>query len=169
MIKVYIWSYRSKKHTWGHASMDVNGQHISWWPTLEGRVHSKLHNNIYSAHPVANMSLEDDMAGEGDGESKVFPDHTILISGLNEKKIIQWWRRTALSWGGGKALGPPSVPWSSLGWNCSKIVATALKQGGGDMYTSLWAGKNLIWTPNAVRRYAAAIENGIRKKKKRNN
>ena len=160
MVIVYIWNFRGKKEAWGHASALVSNQYISWWPISDNRVRSKLYDDIYSAHPIGNRQLYDDISDEG-----CTPNHTIKIEGLNESKILTWWRRTALSWGSGLALGPPSLMWSSLGWNCSKIVATALKEGGGDRYSSIVKSFNFIWTPNDVKYYAESIVDGIRKMK----
>ena len=156
MVRVYIWRFRGKREAWGHASMEVQGQYISWWPVASRRVRSKFHRNVYSAHPIGNRSLYDDIRDEGGS-----PDHTVVISGLEEGKILSWWRRTALSWGGGRALGPPSVAWSSLGSNCSQIVATALKQGGGNEFSAWRKSWNIVWTPNDVLEYAESIARGM--------
>ncbi len=158
MVTVYIWEFRGTQTAWGHASMKVGHQYISWWPMGSGRVRSKIYRNIYSAHPIANRRFEDDLEAEGNR----YPDHRIAIDGLDERKIMAWWRRTSLSWGGGSALGPPSVDWSSLGWNCARIVATALKEGGGDAFAS-WYSQQAIgfWTPNDVRDYAQSIERNL--------
>ena len=158
MVTVYIWNFRGKSNAWGHASALVNSQYISWWPMASNRVRSRIHNDIYEAHPIGNRLFIDDIREEGGN-----PNHTIRIHGLNESRILSWWRRTALSWGGGLAQGPPSVPWSSLGWNCSKIVATALKEGGGDLYSSFLKSYHFIWTPNDVKSYAESIVNGMQK------
>jgi hypothetical protein len=154
MISVYIWNFRGKREAWGHASMHVGTDYISWWPMGTGRVHSKVHQNVYSAHP-REPSLQADIDGEGS-----HPSHTILINGLDEARIIAWWHRT-FPWAVSR-LGPPSVPWSSLGWNCSKIVATGLKEGGGDRFASWSKSWALIaWTPNDVREYAESIVRGM--------
>ncbi len=161
MVTVYIWNFRGKRDGWGHASALVNNQYISWWPMSENRVRSIIHNDIYTAHPIGNRQYTDDIRGEGG-----IPNHIIKIEGLNERKIITWWRRISLSWGGGLTEGPPSVPWSSLDWNCSKIVASALKEGEGDNYSSFMNSHNFVWTPNDVKAYAESISIGIRSSKK---
>jgi len=38
MITVYIWSFRGKSAAWGHASMAVGREYISWWPETPGQV-----------------------------------------------------------------------------------------------------------------------------------
>ena len=91
----------------------------------------------------------------------MLPNHSITLNGLNERKILSWWERTSI-WANPKLQGPPSHPWSSLGWNCAKIVATALSKGGGDSYSNWMHSWNVVWMPNDVRRYAASIKRGLR-------
>ncbi len=160
MISVHIWQFSGSKEAWGHASLECFDNYISWWPAQTGRIHSKIHSNIFTALPIANRSFSDDVDGEGR-----FPDYTTRIDGLNERGIISWWQHFALSYGGFKDQGPPSAPWSSLDWNCSKVVATALKEGGGDEYASFYYSNCFIWTPEKVKDYAESIVKGLIKKK----
>jgi len=99
----------------------------------------------------------DDVRDEG-----MQPDHTIEIRGLDEHKIKLWWSRVALVYGNQERQGPLTYPWSTLGWNCARIVATALKEGGGDQYAKWFKSWNLVWTPNDVRNYARSIAQNIR-------
>jgi len=154
MIQVYIWPFGGKREAWGHASMHVRSTYISYWPTGEGRVLSKLHRDIYDAHPIGGRTLADDIRAEG-GPHRL----PILLNGLNEDRVISWWHSN-FPWAGSRQ-GPPSVPWSSLSWNCSKIVATALKEGGGDKFATWSKTWNIVWTPNDVREYAESIVQGL--------
>ncbi len=153
MIKVYIWNFRGKRDAWGHASMQVGNAYVSWWPMATGRVHSKAHSDVFAAHPRPPR-FEDDVRDEGGP-----PNHTIFINGLDEMRIKLWWHRT-FPWAASR-LGPPTIPWSSLNWNCSKTVAVALKEGGADKLASWSKSWNLVWTPNDVRRYAESIVRGM--------
>jgi hypothetical protein len=153
MVRVYIWAFRGKRDAWGHASMQVRSDYVSWWPMATGRVGSKLSRDIFSAHPRLPR-LHDDIRDEGGS-----PDHTILINGLDEAKIIIWWRKT-FPWAESR-VGPPAMSWNSLSWNCSKVVATALNEGGGDKFASWSKSWNMVWTPNDVREYADAIVTGM--------
>lgn len=157
VVKVYIWPFRGKRDAWGHASMQVGCDYISWWPMAVGRDRSKVHPDVYAAHPTPPRSLAADTSPAG-GEGTP-PTHTILIRGLDETRIRNWWHRT-FPWAAGRE-GPPSIPWSSLEWNCSKVVATALKEGGGDRFASWSKSWNLVWTPNDVREYAESIVKGM--------
>jgi hypothetical protein len=154
MIKVYVWPFLGKDEAWGHASMHVGTTYISYWPSGNGRVGSKVHQDVYSAHPIVSRTLQDDIDAEGGQRPR-----PLLINGLDEKRIITWWHQ--LFPASGRLIGPPSVPWSSLNWNCSKVVANGLKEGGGDRFASWIKSWNVVWTPNDVREYAESIIRGM--------
>jgi hypothetical protein len=154
MVKVYVWKFRGKREAWGHASMEVGRDYISWWPEAAGRSQSKISDDLFSAHPIMGRRLEDDIRDEGGS-----PDRTIIIAGLDEARIRAWWHRIA-PWAAGRQ-GPPSLAWSTLRWNCSKVVASALKEGGGDRHASWWKSWNVVWTPNDVCEYAESIVRGM--------
>ncbi len=154
MVTVHIWSFRGKREAWGHASMHVGQAYISWWPMGAGRDRSKIHSDIYSVHPIMGRNFADDIRDEG-----IPPNETIRINGLDEGRITTWWERIA-PWSASRS-GPPSMPWSTLDWNCSKVVAMALKEGGGDKYASWPTTWNVVWTPNDVRDYADSIVRGM--------
>lgn len=154
MVKVYIWNFMGKREAWGHASMQVESHYISWWPMKSGQIPSKLSSNIFSAHPRI-PDLRKDIDGEGGNP----PNHTIIINGLKEQQIISWWKKV-YPWAASKQ-GPPSMDWYSINWNCSKVVATALKEGGGNEYATWSKSWNVVWTPNDVRAYAESIRTGL--------
>lgn len=186
MIHVYVWDFKGKDIAWGHASMKVQDYYISWWPnTRDGAITKRIefdyyagqpidntesatrntetfgidiHRSIYSAHPMVNRTYEEDIAGER-GED---PNHTISLKGLDEEKIINYWKGISI-WADPELHGPPAHPWSTLGWNCSKVVAECLKKGGGDKYASWLKRKNMIWAPKDVKEYAASIKKGLGK------
>lgn len=167
MIYVYIWNFQGKNIAWGHASMNVNGTYISWWPEKkEDRHYSKISQDIYFVHSIRGRTFPDDKWAEGNYKYYKSPDHLIAINGLDETKILQWWGRTALIYNNQKYQGPIHLPWSTLGWNCAKIVATALKEGGGDKYSDFINSRNLIWTPNDVKGYAQSISINLQKNTK---
>src|SRR6266850_5432451 len=152
MVYVYIWNFRGKREAWGHASARVGTNYISWWPMGSNRVPSKIHQ-IYEAH-ARPPRFADDVRDEG-----AQPNFTISIAGLDEGRITNWWYRI-YPWAG-KRQGPPAMPWSTLNWNCSKLVAFALKEGGADKFAAWDKSWNLVWTPNDVREYAQSIVRGM--------
>jgi hypothetical protein len=155
MLTVYVWSYRGKREAWGHASLEVGQTYISWWPAEPGQVPSKLHENIYASHPFRNRTFDEDVAAEGQA-----PDHVILIDGLDEDAIKDWWQVFGLTRDGTVFEGPLPA-WETLGQNCSTVVATALRIGGGDQYAGWWRSWNLVWRPNDVLEYALSIQSGL--------
>jgi len=156
MITVYIWKFRGKGVAWGHASLLVGQTYMSWWPEGQGRIASKISNSIYSVYPIRNRTFTDDIRGE-DGQ---YPDHTLLINGLDEEKIKNWWQSFGLTRDGVLYEGP-MLPWATLAQNCSTVVARALSIGGGDKYASWTKSWNVVWTPNDVLNYATSIMHGI--------
>lgn len=177
MIEVYIWDFQGKRAAWGHVAMKVKTYYISWWPSGDGQIPKVSSNrngfnrvnhllqdygfpldDIYTAHPIRNRTFKDDVHDEAKN-----PDHTIYLYGLNEEQIIKWWIYTSI-WADPKLHGPPSYPWNSLDWNCAKVVATALKEGGGDDYSNWISSWNIIWTPEKTKQYANSIQVGLAKK-----
>jgi hypothetical protein len=173
MITVYVWDFRGKDDAWGHASMQCDNTYISWWPEGEGRVRSNTlyqvqskfpnkytipaYQNIYSAYPFRHRTKDDDEYAESEIRGKKRPpDHTIRISGLDEKAIKDWWESFGLVRDTRSLIGP-LPPWSTLSQNCSTIVATALSKGGGDQYADWVKSWNLVWTPTKVKEYAYSI------------
>lgn len=155
MLTVYIWSFRGKTEAWGHASMQVDQTYVSWWPEKPGQVPSKIHSNIYSSHPFRNRSYSADVSAEG-----YPPDHVIRIDGLDEKSIKDWWQSFGLSRDGLLYQGPLQS-WDTLNCNCSNVVATALRIGGGDKFASWSKSWNLVWSPADVLQYAQSIQLGL--------
>jgi len=100
MIKVFIWDYKNLDMV-GHASLEVKGHYISWWPNTETGVPDKtinhlpiglrnkfnLDESIFSAMPIFKRTFNDDKKSEKRG-----PDRVIIIKGLDEKSIILWWK-----------------------------------------------------------------------------
>jgi hypothetical protein len=155
MLTVYVWNYRGKNEAWGHASMQVDQTYISWWPETPGQVPSKIHRNVYSSHPFRNRTFSQDVAAEGQP-----PDHSILLDGLDESAIKDWWQSFGLTRDGVVFQGP-LPPWSTLSQNCSNVVVIALRAGGGDKYASWITSWNVVWTPADVLEYARSIQRGL--------
>ncbi len=158
MITVYIWSFRGKAEAWGHASMQVDQTYISWWPETPGQVPSKIHPDIYASNPFRNRTFHDDVTAKGHR-----PDWVVRIKGLDEKAIKDWWQTFGLTRDGVQFQGPlPS--WDTLRRNCSTVVATALRVGGGDTFASWVKSWNIVWNPSDVLQYALSIQQGLEKK-----
>jgi hypothetical protein len=156
MLSVYVWTARIKSGIWGHASMQVDQTYISWWPEGEGRIRSKIHPSVYAAHPIRNQSFEGDVAGEGGQQ----PHHVIVLKGLDETAIKDWWQIFGLTRDGTLYEGP-LLAWDTLMRNCSNVVATALKAGGGDKFAAWHKSRHVVWTPSDVLAYALAISTGL--------
>jgi hypothetical protein len=156
MLTVYVWNYRGKSDAWGHASMQVGHNYISWWPQHPGQVPSKLHPNIYQSHPFRDRTFADDVEGEKGRQ----PDHTIRIDGLDEEAIKDWWQSFGLSRDGVPFQGPLQS-WSTLDRNCSTVVATGLRIGGGDAHSDWLKSWNVVWTPKDVLDYAQSIQRNL--------
>jgi hypothetical protein len=155
MVTVYVWNYRGKTVAWGHASMQCGDKYMSWWPEPAPRVPwTKAAPQIYDAHPFVLRRFEDDVRDEG-----MRPDWTIRINGLDEERIKGWWK--GYNPQAHDMYGPPSAPWSTITSNCSKIVAMALDEGGGQQYAPVLKSRNVVWTPNDVRVYAEAVRAGL--------
>jgi hypothetical protein len=157
MLTVYIWSFRGKAEAWGHTSMQVDQTYISWWPAKPGQVPSKIHN-VYVSHPIRNRTYIADVTAE-----RQSPDWVIPLDGLDEKAIKDWWQLFGLTRDGVLYQGP-LPPWDTLWQNCSNVVATALRVGGGDKFASWYRSWNLVWTPSDVLQYAQSIQQGLEKK-----
>ena len=149
VIKIYIWKYEGSKagQRWGHASMELsNGVYISWWPNKrEVTDTSRLNPNIYTANAYKGREYKDDLRDE-----KQMPDYVIIIDGLDEEAIMDWWIEYQ-----------KNRDWSSLSRNCSTTIAKALEAGGGDKYSDFLDLFNSVWTPEAVRDYANSIKEGL--------
>jgi hypothetical protein len=155
MLLVNIWSFRGKNAAWGHASAQVDQTYISWWPENPGQLPSRLHPSIYASIPFRYRTLRQDVAAEGQ-----LPDHTIPLAGLNEIAIKDWWQSFGLTRDGMLFEGPLQA-WDTLTRNCSNVVATALKVGGGDAHASWRKAWNVVWTPSDVLAYALSISKGL--------
>jgi len=175
MITVYVWSFRGKNEAWGHAAMQCGAHYISWWPEDRGRVPSGMSRaavqllgartptalrSVYAASPIRNRTLADDELDEGNRQLGVRrrADRSILIDGLDESAIRDWWRGFGLD--GGRLPGPLPA-WHTTKRNCSTVVAQALQVGGGDRYSTWLRSWNVVWTPDDVREYAESIRAGI--------
>lgn len=155
MIAVYVWDFLGKDRAWGHASMHVEQTYVSWWPQGEGRVRNKVMGQIYHANPIRGRTYQDDVRDE-----QRQPDHVIHLAGLDEAAVKDWWRGFGLMDGDVSLVGPMES-WHTLKRNCSTVVATGLKRGGGDRYASWARSWNLVWTPEDVRNFALAIASGL--------
>ena len=168
MVVVHVWEYRGKHEAWGHASMTLPRDYISWWPQHPGHVPAALPRtvsklglspgllaNLYTSHPIRERTFRQDSDAEGGS-----PDHNVTLAGLNEEAITQWWSSFGLSLHG-KQLQGPMLPWSTLSQNCSSVVAKALQVAGGDTYASWTKAWNVVWTPKDVLGYARSIEGGL--------
>lgn len=156
MITVYVWDFRGKAVAWGHASLLVRKTYVSWWPESEGRVASKVSNQLYDAYPIRDRKFEDDVRDES-----AEPDHSVSLEGLSEGAILDWWQSFGLSREGVQYAGAP-LPWKTLTLNCSTVVATALKKAGGDRFAVQHVSLNPVWTPNNVLAYSLAIADGLK-------
>jgi hypothetical protein len=155
MVTVNIWSFRGKSDAWGHASMQVDQTYISWWPERPGQVPSKIHRNVYASHPFRDRRFAEDVAAE-----RQQPDHVVRIDGLDEHAIKDWWQSFGLTRDGVLYQGP-LLSWDTLKRNCSSVVATGLRAGGGDRYASWNTSWNVVWTPADVLQYALSIVRGL--------
>jgi len=135
--------------------MQLDQTYISWWPEQPGQVPSKIHRQVYASSPFRNRTFQADLAAEGQS-----PDKVVQIEGLNEKAIKDWWQSFGLSRDGVQYHGPLQS-WDTLKRNCSNVVATGLRVGGGDKYSNWFKSWNLIWTPEDVLKYALSIQQGL--------
>ncbi|MBL0869973.1 MAG: hypothetical protein IBJ18_05280 [Phycisphaerales bacterium] len=151
MLTVHVWGpmVTLKHRLAGHASISVGSAYISWWPET----------GVFNTSPYRIRTLQMDI----EAEAKRSPENTV-ISGLNEKAILDWWCGFGLQCGGQSAQGP-MLPYDLAKQNCSTVAAMALRAGGGDAYAGgWWVKNNLVWTPRDVGRYARAINDGLRAK-----
>lgn len=154
-MTVHVWAFRGKHAAWGHASMEVDGNYISWWPEGEGRIRSRLHPDIYAAHPFRYRTFLDDVRDE-----EQEPDQTILLRGLDEKAIKDWWQSFGLMRDGIVFEGPLQA-WKTFKKNCSTVVAAGLTVGGARQYARYHKSLLMPWTPSDVLAYARAIRAGL--------
>lgn len=155
MVLVHVWSFRGKNEAWGHASMAIGSDYVSWWPEPNGRTPSKLHGNIYHAPAFRYRTYNDDVRDE-----RQRPDHTIALNGLDENAIKDWWQSFGMMRDGMPYLGPRQS-WQTLKRNCSTVVATGLTIGGGSQYVRFLKPLGFPWTPNDVLSYAMSIQSGL--------
>lgn len=151
MITVYVWLPKragGQKNV-GHASMLVEGlTYISWWPDEAAGIGRDF-------HPIRNKNYTSDVRDEGGS-----PDHSIHLGGLDEQSILNWWAMFGLT-RGNTVLQGPLPPYNLLKQNCSTVVATGLKQGGGDKYASWLDSWSVVWRPETVLHYALSIKKGL--------
>ncbi len=155
MITVFIWMFRGKDAAWGHASLLVDRTYMSWWPEGRGRARSKVSEQIYTVLPIYDRQFGEDVTAEGQQ-----PDHRVVISGLDEFKIKDWWQSFGLTRDGVLYQGP-LLPWATLAQNCSTVAARGLSIGGGDRYSEWATSWRPVWTPNGVLQYALSIQRGL--------
>ena len=155
MITIYVWlpkQINSQKNV-GHASMLVDGHtYISWWPDEAAGLGRDF-------HPIRNKSYSSDVADEG-----CAPDRMIELSGLDGDAILNWWEGFGLTRGKLNFQGP-LPPYNLSKQNCSTVVATALKRGGGDRYASWYDSWSIVWRPQTVLDYALSIQRELLAKK----
>jgi len=136
--------------------MHVGSTYISWWPGGQGRDYTFGSSvPIYSVPHIVGQTFADDQALEGEGGPPRAPDHSISLDGLDEGKILDWW----------KIFSRAGNAWKTLGQNCSTTVGRGLMVGSGDDYaeglSGWWHSWNMVWQPADVLRYAQAIERGL--------
>ncbi len=156
MVIVNIWLPRHDENTkyMGHASMSVGPTYISWWPE-EDRPGLGI-----DYHPIRNRDYQGDIEGEGGSE----PDHRVFLEGLNENAILDWWRGFGLT-DGKVVLQGPLPPYHLTKQDCSTVVATGLKKGGGDRFASWYSSWSAVWRPQTVLDYAVNIRAGLMRKR----
>jgi hypothetical protein len=154
MITVYVWlpkHINSQKNV-GHASMMVGGHtYISWWPDETAGL-----GRNYT--PIRNKSFNSDVKDEG-----CSPDVSINLEGLDESAILQWWQGFGLV-SNNVVLQGPMLPYNIAKKNCSTVVATGLKVGGGDKYSKWYNSWSAVWRPQTVLEYASSIKSGMASK-----
>jgi hypothetical protein len=155
MLTAFIWEFRGKSVAWGHASLLVDATYVSWWPEGRGRIPSKVSNQVYSVSPIRNRTLAQDIQAE-----QQQPDHRILLDGLDEMAIKNWWQSFGLTRDGQLYQGPLQ-PWETLAQNCSTVAARGLSIGGADKLVPWRKAWNFVWTPNDVLRYLQAIQRAL--------
>jgi hypothetical protein len=168
VITVFVWSFRGKNEAWGHAALQCGSAYVSWWPANPGQAPSGLSQaairafgqrtpvalrSVYASVPILARRFEHDVRDEG-GQ----PDQRIVLEGMDESAVVEWWR--AFSLDEGRAAGPPR-PWHTTQLNCSTVVAHALNAAGGDRYAAWFHTWNMVWTPRDVLRYAESIRHGL--------
>lgn len=162
MIIAHVWKFRGSKSAWGHAAVEITGEagsdcYISWWPGGARQptfpwLASKAPflGNIYSAPANKGQTRADDWAGEGN----LPPDHSLVVHGLDARKIKTKWDQFQVA--------PPN--WSSLDVNCAMVAAYALRWGGADEVisgvTGWWHSWNSVWKPNDIIKLVEAINAG---------
>ena len=154
MVTVYVWSPRSSngQKNVGHASALVNPRtYISWWP-------DEAAGPFRDFYPIRNKTFESDVDDEGHA-----PDHQVRLQGLDEKSILDWWASFGLV-RNGQLLQGPMLPYNLTKQNCSTVVATALKRGGGDRYARWFSSWSIVWRPDTILDYALSIEKGLAKR-----
>lgn len=162
IVEVYIWKFRpsldKNQFAYGHASMYVRDSrqresYISWWPDYP-RIPKSYLPIVYDAYPVRDQTHQQVVDLEGEK-----PDHTIVVTGLDEVKIIDYWESLSLQSQGQRAPGP-LLPWSALNLNCSTVVANALIAVGADKIAMMyWFRK--YWTPNRVLDFSQNIKHEV--------
>lgn len=156
MITVNVWLSKrvdSQKNV-GHASMDVSGTYISWWPDEAAGLTGQF-------NPIRNKSYASDIRDEG-GQ----PDARIQLTGLDEAAILQWWSSFGLV-RGGELLQGPLPAYSLTQQNCSTVVAKGLKIGGADQYATRYAAFSIVWRPATILEFARSIQQGLTAKAKK--
>lgn len=170
MIMVNIWKTtfnQGKLENYGHASMQVGADYISWWPD-QNRQFKKAGAAVYQAGFIRGRTIADDIRAESSHPTVIqIPEKTAATQGLGAAAIVDWWRKFSMSSGGVLLQGPLEAGslYHTVKKNCSTVVAIGLKTGGGNQYSS-WLDEWTIglWTPADVRKYAESIRNGVLKK-----
>jgi RHS repeat-associated protein len=145
LLTVYVWPPHGT-HT-GHTSIQLDDNtYISWWPQGDPPIGSPEWFARLSGVPGrAQKTLEKDNGEEG------AQPRAIIITGLNEAAIKQWWETFKKN---------PSAQYEILFQQCCTIVAQALQVGGSGTYT-IWLpnclGSPIVWTPPGVWIYAQAV------------
>lgn len=149
MTKVYIWD-RSVRSGVGHASMQCRSAYVSWWPSVSLLGPSDLPRAEGVCRPVPCREFDDDRRDE-----RRPPDHSIVISSLDEPRILEWWRGLTEGREAPKGWGNSVCAWTRFGWNSVRLVAAALEQGSRNDWRLgiclLFPNHEPVWTSCELR------------------
>ena len=174
-VKVYIWRNSSSEP--GHASLELNGAYVSYWPQGEDSEFKDFLKN-----PPSKGAIKDFSAGST--HKPYFPasyrhdcklerkecDFKITLNKLDEDVILGSW----------KDFKNNPIRYNMLSHNCSTVVATLLELGSGKppyhtpsieisqyvkgsfkrwFFKLRFMGNYIkMWTPNEVHKYALQLK-----------
>lgn len=175
IVKVYVWETTATNP--GHASLEFDGQYVSFWPVSENSaVKDTIKNppgkgNLkdFKLGVTHNVKLSNSYALDMRLERKA-ADHTILLKGMDVPLMTKQW----------KAFSVNPQRYNMQNSNCSTVVATFLEAGSGVKYSKIpkieidqyitdpvmqfayrlrYLGNSIkMWTPRDVHQYAKEIQ-----------